>query len=106
MAYALPRTVHDDHTVNVNLKRHLASETVYMHGTITHSQIHAWLRVLCDSSLYRYYGITVDEELLEQCMTEVENECDEIEVLDPDCINECDPVDAVLAMTANQETLV
>ncbi|KAH7969001.1 hypothetical protein HPB52_013583 [Rhipicephalus sanguineus] len=59
MVYALPRTVHDDHAINGTLKRRLAS--LDMHGTATRSQIRGWLRVLCDSTLYRHYGITVDE---------------------------------------------
>ncbi|KAH7933315.1 hypothetical protein HPB49_011427 [Dermacentor silvarum] len=60
MVKSLPRNIHEDHAINVHIKRNIFNKTPYLSGVVKKSHLKPWLGFLCRSTLYRYFGITLD----------------------------------------------
>ncbi|KAH7948973.1 hypothetical protein HPB49_003657 [Dermacentor silvarum] len=65
MVKSLPRNIHEDHAINVHIKRKILNKASYLSGVVKKSHLKPWLDVLCRSALYRYLGITLDASSLD-----------------------------------------
>ncbi|XP_042150314.1 uncharacterized protein LOC120844489 [Ixodes scapularis] len=103
MATMLPRAIEQDRALNVHLKRRMLAKTTYLAGAVRKCDLLPWLKLLCDSTLYKHYNIKCDFARLGDII-EVD-EHDEI-VLLPQCSDLNDPIQVAAAMTLAQHTLV
>ncbi|XP_075526543.1 uncharacterized protein LOC142558274 [Dermacentor variabilis] len=103
MVTSLPRAIEQDRALNVHLKRRILAKTTYLAGAVRKCDLLPWLKVLCDSTLYKHYNIKCDFARLGD-ITEVDKQ-DEIESL-PECADLNDPIQAATAMTLAQHTLI
>ncbi|XP_062713898.1 uncharacterized protein LOC115261586 [Aedes albopictus] len=65
MLYSLPRQLDDDQAFNVFIKKHVIHKSSYLSGFIKKATVKAWLSYLITTPLYRHYGITIDQNVLE-----------------------------------------
>lgn len=56
----LPRHLDDDQAINVNLKKSIIHKSAYLSGYVKKSVLKAWLGLLVEQPLYKFYNITVD----------------------------------------------
>ncbi|KAH7968661.1 hypothetical protein HPB52_010523 [Rhipicephalus sanguineus] len=56
----LPRNVPDDASIDVQINRRLVSKDSYRRGLVKKSTVHAWLKHLERSPLYRHRNIEID----------------------------------------------
>ncbi|XP_040068216.1 uncharacterized protein LOC120841390, partial [Ixodes scapularis] len=103
MVTMLPRAIEQDRALNVHLKRRMLAKTTYLAGAVKKCDLLPWLKLLCDSTLYKHYNIKCDFARLGD-IVEVD-EHDEIELL-PQCSDLNDPIQVATAMTLAQHTLV
>ncbi|XP_042143722.1 uncharacterized protein LOC121834054 [Ixodes scapularis] len=103
MVTMLPRAIEQDRALNVHLKRGMLAKTTYLAGAVKKCDLLPWLKLLCDSTLYKHYNIKCDFARLGD-IVEVD-EHDEIELL-PQCSDLNDPIQVATAMTLAQHTLV
>ncbi|XP_042146305.1 uncharacterized protein LOC120843399, partial [Ixodes scapularis] len=103
MVTMLPRAMEQDRALNVHLKRRMLAKTTYLAGAVKKCDLLPWLKLLCDSTLYKHYNIKCDFARLGD-IVEVD-EHDEIELL-PQCSDLNDPIQVATAMTLAQHTLV
>ncbi|CAH0404007.1 unnamed protein product [Chilo suppressalis] len=68
MVKCLPRQLNEDDVINVNMERNLTHKSVYISEYVSKSTISAWLTVLQESPLYRFYEINVDLSRLHPSM--------------------------------------
>ncbi|XP_042145181.1 uncharacterized protein LOC121835251 [Ixodes scapularis] len=79
MVTMLPRAIEQDRALNVHLKRRMLAKTTYLAGAVKKCDLLPWLKLLCDSTLYKHYNIKCDFARLGD-IVEVD-EHDEIELL-------------------------
>ncbi|XP_040078914.1 uncharacterized protein LOC120850477 [Ixodes scapularis] len=103
MVTMLPRAIEQDRALNVHLKRRMLAKTTYLAGAVKKCDLLPWLKLLCDSTLYKHYNIKCDFARLGD-IVEVD-EHDDIELL-PQCSDLNDPIQVATAMTLAQHTLV
>ncbi|XP_040357685.2 uncharacterized protein LOC120841632, partial [Ixodes scapularis] len=103
MVTMLPRAIEQDRALNVHLKRRMLAKTTYLAGAVKKCDLLPWLKLLCDSTLYKHYNIKCDFARLGD-IVEVD-EHDEIELL-PQCSDLNDPIQVATAMTLAQHTLI
>ncbi|XP_049514317.1 uncharacterized protein LOC119432693 [Dermacentor silvarum] len=70
MVTSLPRHLHDDHAINVHIKRHVIHKSSYLTGIVKKRTVKAWLRYLHTTPLYKQYNVVIDQNFL--------NETDEV----------------------------
>ncbi|KAH7959858.1 hypothetical protein HPB49_014416 [Dermacentor silvarum] len=106
LVQCLPRNVSDDAAIDVHIKRILVSKASYKRGLVKRSNIHAWLKHLEQTPLYRYVNVQIDWSRLDQFDGD-DAECndDEIEAL-PEITDLDDPMQAVIAPNAVSQTIV
>ncbi|KAH6933547.1 hypothetical protein HPB50_016154 [Hyalomma asiaticum] len=100
LVQCLPRNVPEDATIDVHIKRRLVNKASYKHGLVKRSNIHAWLKHLGTTPLYKYVNVNIYWSRLTQFAGD-EAECDDDEITDLD-----DPVQAAIALNAVSRTLV
>jgi hypothetical protein len=62
----LPRSIDDDHCINVHIKRKQIHRSSYLTGLINKRNIKLWLRCLLPTPLYQMYDIKVDESFFNE----------------------------------------
>ncbi|XP_075742043.1 uncharacterized protein LOC142794682 [Rhipicephalus microplus] len=55
----LPRNIPDDAAIDVHIKRKLVSKSTYKHGLVKRSNIHAWLKHLENTPLYKHLNVQI-----------------------------------------------
>lgn len=103
MVRSLPCAIEQDRALNVHLKRRMLAKTTYLAGAVRKCHLLPWLKVFCDSTLYKLYNIKCNLIRLDNII-EVDEQ-DEIEGL-PECTDLNDPVQVATAMTLAQHTLI
>ncbi|XP_075743733.1 uncharacterized protein LOC142802635 [Rhipicephalus microplus] len=98
----LPRNIPDDAAIDVHIKRKLVSKSTYKHGLVKRSNIHASLKHLENTPLYKHLNVHIDWSRLERF--DDDNAVgtyydDEIEAL-PEIIDLDDPMQAAIALNA------
>ncbi|XP_075728276.1 uncharacterized protein LOC142769176 [Rhipicephalus microplus] len=104
----LPRNIPDDAAIDVHIKRKLVSKSTYKHGLVKRSNIHAWLKHLENTPLYKHLNVYIDWSRLERFDDDDAvgtYDDDEIEAL-PEIIDLDDPMQAAIALNAVSRTLV
>lgn len=95
MILHLPRDVDDDYCINVHIKKKKIHKSSYLIGLVNKRNIKGWLRYLCDTPLYKFYNITVNQSFF--------NDTSE-NIVDRNEISEDVPIEDNL--TAHQQTLL
>ncbi|KAH7950400.1 hypothetical protein HPB49_023634 [Dermacentor silvarum] len=90
----LPRNIHDDAAIDLHIKRKLISKPSYKSVLVKKRNIHAWLKYLEDSAVYKYLNIKVDWSRLAQF-----DDDDEIERA-PEITDLEDPLQMAIALNA------
>ncbi|XP_075750649.1 uncharacterized protein LOC142817514 [Rhipicephalus microplus] len=96
----LPRSIPDDAAIDVHIKRKLVSKSTYKHGLVKRSNIHAWLKHLENTPLYKHLNVHIDWSRLERFDDDDAvgtYDDDEIEAL-PEIIDLDDPMQAATAI--------
>ncbi|XP_075724105.1 uncharacterized protein LOC142766375 [Rhipicephalus microplus] len=104
----LPRNIPDDAAMDVHIKRKLVSKSTYKHGLVKRSNMHAWLKHLENTPLYKHLNVHIDWSRLERFDDDDAvgtYDDDEIEAL-PEIIDLDDPMQAAFALNAVSRTLV
>ncbi|XP_037558151.1 uncharacterized protein LOC119435325 [Dermacentor silvarum] len=107
MVKSLPRNIHEDHAINVHIKRRILNKTSYLSGVVKKSHLKPWLDVLCRSTLYRYFAITLDASSLDALPDDDAFQLleDSVETI-PQCPDVHNPVDACVALNAFEQSVV
>jgi hypothetical protein len=65
---SLPRSLDNEYTFSVNLKRDIIHKSSYLSGSVKKSTMKARLQYLMKQPLYKHYSITVDWSVFSQSM--------------------------------------
>lgn len=65
MVNALPRSISDDHCINVHIKRKQIHKSSYLAGLINKATIKSWLQFLCATPLYIFHNIVIDHSFFD-----------------------------------------
>lgn len=103
MVNLLPRHVDDDHAITVHIKRKKIHKSSYVYGIVKKRNIKVWLRYLKDTPLYQSYGVSVDDNFLNDGSYDVEDEIMFDEDGDNDILEHI-PIDE--SLMAQQQTLM
>lgn len=66
MVNQLPREVSDDYCINVHIKRKLIHKSSYLIGFVNKANIKIWLQFLCNTPLYKFYDIKIDNSFFNE----------------------------------------
>ncbi|KAH7959409.1 hypothetical protein HPB49_010918 [Dermacentor silvarum] len=109
----LPRKIPDDAAFDVHLKRRLVNKPSYKKGLVKKSHIHAWLKHLETSLLYKYLKIKIDWSRRGCFEQQREEECHDGKVTDDNDIKPAlevtdleDPLQAVVILNVISHTMV
>ncbi|CAN7946669.1 unnamed protein product, partial [Ixodes hexagonus] len=99
----LPRDVEKD---QVHIKRKLIYKSVYIRGMVNKSELAPWLSFLEKSPLYRFYGIKVSRERVDKLFDSLVEPRDQNTERVEDPEDQHNPVQAALAMSLGEHTLM